>query len=166
MEGDGPNWRSTFIRILKGTFRPNGRAARTDLAVYGATVMIATLIVSFIAGIFLTYDDAALLKDGLALLALIPVPALLSRRLHDSDNRAVWICLGVPSIAVWIARSAIAVQLGTDNSIQFDRMIWPIDWLSILSNIALLIVLALPGTIGPNRFGEDSRGRQSVTTAD
>lgn len=166
MEEPDPGWNGAFLRILKGTFRPTGRAARTDLAIYGATVMIGSLIVSFIAGLALTFDAAALVKDGLTLLALIPVPALLIRRMHDSGKRAVWIWLGLPAIGLWIARSAVAVQLGTDSSVQFGRMTWPLDWLAILSNIALLVVLALPGTIGPNRFGEDPRGRQPVRPAD
>ena len=153
------SWSGVFLRILKSAHRQNGRAARTDLVVYCATIMLGFLMVNFIAGQTLDFEVAALLKDGLALVALIPVPALLARRLHDSGKPGVWVWLGLPAISLWIARSAIAVQLGTDNSVQFDRMAWPLDWLAILANIALLILLALPGTIGPNRFGEDPRGR-------
>jgi uncharacterized membrane protein YhaH (DUF805 family) len=160
-----PSWNSAFLRILRSTHRHGGRAARTDLVIYSATIMIGFLIVSFVAGLFLEFDASALLKDALSLLALVPVPALLARRLHDSGKVAVWVWLGLPAIGLWLARSAISVQLGTERSIQFDRMTWPLDWLAILANIALLILLALPGTIGPNRFGEDPRGR-AATVAD
>lgn len=166
MESSDPSWSGSFFRIVKGTFRPNGRAVRSDLVIYGATVIVVNLIVSFIAGLTLTFESAALVKDIFALLVLIPVPALLVRRLQDSGKRATWLWLGFPAIGLWIARSAVVLQWGTDSSVEFGKMTWPFDWLAILSNIALLALLALPGTIGSNRFGDDPRGRLPVTRAD
>lgn len=164
MEEHNALWRTAILRLLTGTLRPSGRAERTDLVIYGATILLGLLPISFVVGLAVRFDTAALFKDAVMLLVLIPVPALLARRLHDSGKSAVWIWLGLPAVGLWIARSAVAVQMGTDSRVQFDKLTWPLDWLSILTNLALLILLALPGTIGPNRFGEDPRGR-AVTPA-
>ena len=63
------------------------------------------------------------------LAALIPGIAVTVRRLHDRDMSGWWylgfIALGMIPFVGWIA------------------------------NIAFLVILCLPGTAGPNRFGED-----------
>ena len=63
------------------------------------------------------------------LAALIPGIAVTVRRLHDRDMSGWWylgfIALGMIPFVGWIA------------------------------NIAFLVILCLPGTRGPNRFGED-----------
>ena len=46
---------------------------------------------------------------------------------------------------------------GMQAKIELDRMTWILDWVVILANLALVLLLALPGTTGPNRFGPDPR---------
>ncbi len=64
---------------------------------------------------------------------LIPSIAVSVRRLHDRDMSGWWY-LGF-----------ILVSL--------------IPFVGVLASIGFIVIMALPGTVGPNRFGEDPKGR-------
>lgn len=134
-----------------------GRATRTEVAVYAISAAMVLLAVSFITALFATFEVRNLVSNGLTLMLAIPVPALLVRRLHDQDRSGTLAWLAAIGLAVWVVRTGIALTLGTEARIGFDRMIWAIDWLVILANLSLTLLLILPGTRGPNRFGPDPR---------
>ena len=71
-----------------------------------------------------------------ALITIIPSIAVTVRRLHDRNMRGWWY-LGVVLLS-WI----------------------PI--VGLLVSIAFLVIMCLEGTAGPNRFGEDPKGRGSA----
>jgi uncharacterized membrane protein YhaH (DUF805 family) len=66
------------------------------------------------------------------LLVIIPSIAVTVRRLHDR-NMSGWWYLG------FIVLSALPI-------------------VGFVSNVAFLVIMFLPGTAGPNRFGEDPKG--------
>lgn len=136
-----------------------GRATRTELASYILAAVLVTLAVSFAAALFAPYPVRALISDGLTLLLAVPVPALLVRRLHDTNRSGKFVWLAVFAFAVWLARTTVANTYGIETRIGLDRLTWLIDWAVILANLATVILVLLPGTAGPNRFGPDPRQR-------
>jgi uncharacterized membrane protein YhaH (DUF805 family) len=84
------------------------------------------------AGFAALFGGAGLLILVYALAVLLPTIAVTVRRLHDRDMSGWWY-LGA------IVGSMIPI-------------------VGLLVSIAFLVVLALPGTPGPNRFGPDPKG--------
>jgi uncharacterized membrane protein YhaH (DUF805 family) len=70
-----------------------------------------------------------------ALAMLVPSVAVTVRRLHDRDMSGWWY-LGVIIVGA-------------------------IPFVGFLANIAFLVLMCLPGTPGPNRFGPDPKGTDS-----
>ncbi len=146
-------------RTVRLSFTFPGRATRTEFATYILATLLISVPVSVVTGLVLPYDRHLLVGNVLAVLLGIPVPALLARRIHDQgrDGRLAWLAL--PGIALWLARTAISGALGLDARMRFDQAISLVDWLVVLSNIALTLLVILPGTAGENRYGADPRQR-------
>lgn len=160
MEGIQPPPAPTSARRTFGeAFRFAGRSTRTELLSYAIAALIVSIPVSVITGFVLPFETHQLIDTGLALLIAVPVPALLVRRCHDRGLDGRWVWLAVLGFAVWIARTGIAQFAGIETRIAIDRYVWPIDWMIILANLAIIFIALLPGTPGPNRFGPDPRGR-------
>jgi len=66
---------------------------------------------------------------------LVPSVAVTVRRLHDRDMSGWWY-LGVIIVGA-------------------------IPFVGFLANIPILVLMALPGTLGSNRFGPDPKGTDS-----
>jgi uncharacterized membrane protein YhaH (DUF805 family) len=66
------------------------------------------------------------------LAVMIPSIAVMVRRLHDLDKTG------------WLALAIMVVGL--------------VPLIGLLANIAQIVIGCLPGTLGPNRYGEDPRG--------
>lgn len=145
-----------MILPLKRYFDFKGRSRRMEFWMFA----LLNLIVSFVIGIIiaLTSGTGAMLNDmqagagspfgflmggaGILLLIwslaiLIPSIAVAVRRLHDRDMSGWWY-LGF-----------IVLSL--------------IPFLNIISAIAFIVLMALPGTEGPNRFGSDPKDPSSAT---
>ncbi len=88
---------------------------------------------SSVFGSFLSGAGIVFLLYWLAI--LVPLIAVTVRRFHDRDMSGWWY-LGFIVIAL-------------------------IPLLNILSSIALIVLMALPGTAGPNRFGPDPKNPTS-----
>ncbi|MXO67323.1 DUF805 domain-containing protein [Altererythrobacter marinus] len=142
------NW---MILPLKRYFDFSGRSRRLEywmFALLNAIVLaaITALVFGFGRPDLSTFDDGAGamtvyggLLSGIGLLlplwwlaTLIPNIAVNVRRLHDRDMSGWWF-LG------FIVAGAIPL-------------------IGILASIAYLVLMLLPGTPGPNRFGEDPKG--------
>ena len=88
---------------------------------------------------------------------LLPSLAALIRRLHDI-NRSGWWCLGFYGVMILgmavggtiLASGAEALGVGIMVLSVIAVIVWSIVW------------LASDGTPGPNRFGEDPKGRMDV----
>lgn len=151
--------RTSARRTVAQSFTFAGRATRTELASYVLAAVLTTLAISFAAALFAPYPVRALVSDGLTLLLAIPVPALLVRRLHDSNRSGRFVWLAVFAFAVWLGRTTVAQTYGIDARIGLDRLTWLVDWAVIAANMTIVILALLPGTAGPNRFGPDPRQR-------
>ena len=136
-----------------------GRSGRSELIAYLFATLLDSVPVSFVTGLTLEHDIHVLIGNALAVLLAIPVPALLVRRYHDSGRSGAWVWLAVLVFAVWLMRTAISAMWGIQARLAFDGWTWLIDWVLIVSNLASVLLALLPGTVGPNRFGADPRGR-------
>ena len=100
---------------------------------------------------------------GIAYIAV--VAAAVVRRLHDGDRSGWWIvpvalleiASMVSSMAMVAHRKLIPVA-GKPFAVTAQAF-GPIQFVSLLALVALVVVLVLPGTDGPNRFGPDPLGR-------
>ncbi|MDE2436204.1 MAG: DUF805 domain-containing protein [Sphingomonadales bacterium] len=132
------------------------RATRAELAVG----VIAALVFVPLAGMLASlapFPDTVWSTPLIEAVSVVPLPALLVRRLHDHDRRGWWMLPAVFAFALAMSRSAVAASQGIEARIALDRVIWPLDWLAIVGNIAMVALLVLPGTPGENRFGPNPR---------
>jgi uncharacterized membrane protein YhaH (DUF805 family) len=155
-----PSWLFTFRRTIGGTFRFRGRSPSSELIVYVLGAVFFNLAVGLLLMIGLDFELYALIQDGLQVLYFIPVPALLTRRLHDQDRSANFLWLAVPGLSLWAARKVLSVTQPLSVRVAFDGWTWPIDLLSVFASLAFVILVLLPGSVGPNRFGADPRARE------
>jgi uncharacterized membrane protein YhaH (DUF805 family) len=134
-----------------------GRARRAEYWGYGIAqavilALIATLALtggSLQSGLFIL-----LIGGGLfALACFLPTLAVTVRRLHDTGRSALWLLLYAPGVV-----SALLVV----NETIANHGVMPayplFSGLGGIANLAMLILLGLPGTKGPNRFGADPKG--------
>ena len=84
---------------------------------------------------------AAILLGIWALVTIIPSLAVAVRRLHDRDMSG-WYLLG------FVIVIAIISRFGT-----FGRL------LTLVLEVGYIVILALPGTVGPNKYGPDPLGQ-------
>ena len=145
-----------MILPLKRYFDFKGRSRRLEFWMFALLNLIVSMIIGAI--IALTGGTGAMLNDmqagagspfgflmsgaGILLLIwslaiLIPSIAVAVRRLHDRDMSGWWY-LG------FIVLSLIPL-------------------LNVISAIAFIVLMALPGTEGPNRFGPDPKDPSSAT---
>ena len=146
------------LLAVRRSFDFAGRSSRSELIAYLFASLLVSVPLSFITGLLLVHDRHLLIMNALTVLLALPLPALLVRRLHDSGRSGAWVWLAVLVFAVWLARTVISYTLGMGARLSFDSGTWLLDWLVILANLTSVLLALLPGTKGPNRFGEDPRG--------
>lgn len=146
-----------FGKTVRNSLQFDGRAALSELIHYVLCLVFFHLAVGLLLMLGLSYPTFAVAQDLLQVLYFIPAPALLARRLHDQGRTAKLLWLAAPGVALWIARKAIALVQPASMIPEFDRWTWLLDLVADFSSLALIIVLILPGTAGPNRFGPDPR---------
>ncbi|MDQ2878212.1 MAG: DUF805 domain-containing protein [Pseudomonadota bacterium] len=97
----------------------------------------------------------------LGLMLILLASAAVVRRLHDSDRRGWW---ALPTLILHVAGQAAGLALLARGRLvidphhpyaNFGAGIGSIQILGFLALIFLAVLLALPGTDGVNRFGED-----------
>ena len=150
-----PGPRQTIAR----TFAFAGRSGRSELIAYLFATLLVSVPVSFVTGLTLERELHVLIGNALAVILALPVPALFVRRYHDSGRSGAWVWLAVMVFAVWLMRTLVSAVWGVQTRLAFDGWTWLIDWLLIIANLATVLLALLPGTVGPNRFGADPRGR-------
>ncbi|WP_374588229.1 DUF805 domain-containing protein [Novosphingobium sp.] len=144
-------------RTIRASLDRSGRSDVAELAHYVFYVVLFHLAVGLVLMLALDAPTQAIARDVLLVVYFIPVPALMIRRLHDQERSAAWVWLAVPGIALWLARKVLALVPDTAMPFGIDQIVWPLDWFGGLANLVLIVLLLLPGTKGPNRFGPDPR---------
>ena len=142
---------------VAGTAQFSGRSSLSELVNYVMCVALFHLAVGLLIMLGLSYPAFAVVQDLLQVLYFVPVPALLTRRLHDQDRTAAMLWLAVPGVILWISRKVLALAQSSAMLAEFDRWTWPFDLAAGFASLALIIVLILPGTAGQNRYGPDPR---------
>ncbi len=129
-----------------------------ELLNYCLFAFILIFIISvFIIGNF-TYDETNIVISSLLCLFVIPLPALLARRLHDLGNSAWLTLLLLPPLGLHLfstIRFAEADTLG-------DRILGmlasqPFEGMFSVYGLVCLILVLWRGNVGPNRFGANPR---------
>jgi uncharacterized membrane protein YhaH (DUF805 family) len=125
---------SAFLGAVNGA-DPNGASAGA-----GASAgMMGAMLGGGVIGILIVLTWLAL---------LIPSIAVGVRRLHDIDRTGWWLMLGYgPYVLSVILAMAGSVELATI-----------LNLVSTVGFIVILVFSVLPGTRGPNRFGDDPKG--------
>jgi uncharacterized membrane protein YhaH (DUF805 family) len=140
----------------------SGRARRAEYWwFYLAQVVVYLLVVAFaVTGESLESGLSILLVGcGLfALVSLLPNLALIVRRLHDTNRSALWLLLYLPGfVSAFIAGTEAAANQG----IPAVNPLFSV--LGAIANFAMLAFMGMPGTSGPNRFGDDPKGGRDIS---
>ncbi len=161
---------ASIASVLRNLLNFRGRARRSEFWwFFGIALVLALVVPGWFSGLWtFTYLLAFSLLWVLPSLAfLLPViylvvmPAATVRRLHDTDRSARWLLFPVIVIVGWgiIAGVTWLVEATSDDgwgSVILALLlggIWSLAGLVMM--VAITIVLALPGTRGPNRYGPE-----------
>ena len=132
------------ICLTKKYCRLKGRASRSEFWWFCLFTFILNLLVALLGSLLPALGS--IVSAVLALWLLLPTVGVTTRRLHDSNLSGWWQLLPLAAVL-----PAIAGGL-------FDA-----TWLLVLAacgaalaSLGLLVVYALRGTAGPNRFGPDT----------
>ena len=164
--------------VLRNLFNFNGRASRPEYWWFFLITMVVGIVLQsqFLGWIWplsLSYFDPvhiaiSIIQFLLGLAVILPVvylvvmPAVTARRLHDTGRSARWLLIPCFVILGWAIIVGIATLVG---STFFDdgwgavitAVLFGVIWalISLVGMVALTIVLAAPGAVGPNRYGPD-----------
>lgn len=132
--------------VQKYFFRFAGRASRSEFWWF----MLFIFLVNLATGIAFSILPATIAASLSLIVSLALLPANLGvsvRRLHDRNMSGWWLLLPIVSLFLGIL-SGPASQGPV------------VSMLSLALCLAYLIILCMPGTPGPNRFGDDPSSTQ------
>lgn len=156
----GDHWEApaSWRRTIAGTFDFRGRSRRTEV-VYWWLLWMVLVAVALLASIILFPPGTEdWIRDGIDIAMVLPFSALFARRLHDQD-RPAWLALLLP----------LAIGLSLLREHRFEEAIsrrpfdpsafasGPLEWAAGALVLVVFVLLILPGTEGPNRYGKDPR---------
>ena len=131
------------ICLTKKYCRLKGRASRSEFWWFCLFTFILNLIVGLLGSLLPALGS--IVSAVQALWLLLPTVGVTTRRLHDRNLSGWWqllpLAAAVPAIAGAVLES--------------DGLLMLAGCTVALASLALLIVYALRGTAGPNRFGPD-----------
>ncbi len=154
----GPGFLPALRRVAGGTFRLRGRARRTDVLSYAVFALWLVPLALSLGELLSGYAIPREGDLGIGVLLALPFLTLFVRRCHDSGRGGRWVWLLLPCLALPLARGIAGLSGGIGANLQLDRFIWPLDWLAIATNLAAVALCLIPGTPGPNAYGDDPRG--------
>lgn len=168
------------MRPLKRYAQFSGRAPRAEFWWFFLFTMIIYLIVWFVilgavgglassqteptAGILGAFGAGAIFIVLFWLALLIPTIAVQVRRVHDLNRSGWWIGGFYALYAVYMATTFgtvfAAAGAADPSQVNVGSMIGTmiLGLAFMIYAIALLVFFCLPGTKGPNRYGEDPYG--------
>lgn len=120
-----------------------GRASRSEFWWFCLFTFILNLIVALLGSLLPALGS--IVSAVQALWLLLPTVGVTTRRLHDRNLSGWWQLLPLVAALPVI----IAVALGA------DWLLMLAGCAAALTSLGLLVVYALKGTTGPNRFGTD-----------
>lgn len=164
----------TFAESVRTCFSKyvtfSGRAARSEFWWWTLFVFVSSLVLGFVDstlfGTVESYQDGygfsaqtntPIISGIFGLATLLPSLAVAVRRLHDRDKSGWWILLPWALGAV-LFTTAFSAQLGGAGGSAFGLIAMVIGVAYLGVGIMLIVWLAMLGTVGPNRYGEDPLG--------
>ena len=150
-DSSGDN-RRLLKRTLVGTLDLSGRSRRTELVYYVIACALAGVVLGFAVSTMFGFKQGIIASSVIRLALTIPVFALIVRRLHDQDRTGWWVVLPLVLFVGGIARD---VRFIGDPFHSVAPVL--VILLGLALQIAALVLVFLPGTAGPNRFGADPR---------
>ncbi|MDO5484312.1 MAG: DUF805 domain-containing protein [Desulfovibrionaceae bacterium] len=119
-----------------------GRAPRSEFWWFSLGVVCISIAANMLLSFVLPPQTVLWASLGLSLALVLPNIAVTVRRLHDRNLRGWWVLIPI-----------IASLLGQPQQIGSLAMLSSALMLSM--TLCFLVILALPGTKGENRFGPD-----------
>ncbi|WP_284125616.1 DUF805 domain-containing protein [Parerythrobacter aestuarii] len=161
--GDDSRYQSGLVRDLwllpqtvRNSFTFEGRSRRTEMVVY---LIVGSILLQLVVGLI---DLTGLIEEdaigwGSAITFFIPLPALLTRRLHDM-GRTGWLTL--PVIALMLVATYEDWLVSTMDT---SDPAWPDPWgltgdmISLAGALCVVAILLLPEKNENNPYGRDPR---------
>jgi uncharacterized membrane protein YhaH (DUF805 family) len=133
-------------RTIFGIAGLKGRSRRLEFLVYWIAIAVLGIVPFILISAGSSDEISSRATIALSLILLVPLPALLIRRLHDQDRSGWWALSLLPSVLTGLARLYYGVEPAT------------ILWVFVaLGNLSTLAFLLWPGSVGENRFGPNPR---------
>lgn len=144
-------------RTIAGTFDFRGRSRRTEVVYWWLLCMVVNAV-SLVTLITRAPGEAGhWIGRGVGLLMLFPFFALFWRRLHDQDRTGWFALLLLPTILLGFLRQQRFEAVDPEAYEMRGFASGPLEWAAGGLALIVLVLLFLPGTEGPNRYGEDPR---------
>lgn len=153
-----PDSLTLIKRAITGIVTFRGRSRRSEFFYYWIAAMLVGTIIRHVP-YDLSWRTDWIVDQGSQLLLLLPIFALFARRLHDANLSGWWTLVLPPTMVFSIYSSAQFVF----RDIQTGASTLPglPLWASLFQIGGVLffsaVILVIPGTEGPNRFGPDPR---------
>ena len=146
---------------FRRSFEYSGRSRRMEFWIYVVFAYIVLQIVRIFeieAGLVATSGsrDSGPLMSIATLCLFIPGIAVTVRRLHDRDFSGWWAALPFAGL---VAFGVVIIGSGGDERL--------FPWAAVgylIAILGLVVMLFLPGTRGPNRFGDDPKNPSLADT--
>jgi uncharacterized membrane protein YhaH (DUF805 family) len=107
------------------------------------------------------------MSGGMMALLLLPMAAAITRRLHDTNRSGFWAlpCLILLFVSYFLLWRVAAPYLGSNaQPLSMDIVselvpVFIVNFIYLIMTIVLIVFCVKDGTIGPNNYGEDPKGR-------
>lgn len=146
-------------RAIRLSFDISGRSSRTEMVMTYVVLAVVAELASALVAAF-NRDWVNDIRFWLGIVALLPMPTLLIRRFHDQDRRLGFGIAANCLMLVAVADSYVDYRAGrfANDSLFTDLPVVGAGLVAV--GFAAVVLLLMPGTVGPNGFGADPRGRQ------
>ena len=142
-----------ILEPFRRAFDYSGRSRRREYWLYALLTFVVLNVIGWIEetlGLAGANGGSSSPVGGIVWLGLmIPGLAVAIRRLHDSNRAGWWVLLPLAPFLLWIA----AMIAGLYRESHFPFVLIAI----FVAPLAFLVLMCLPGTRGPNRFGPDPK---------
>ncbi|MCW6536282.1 DUF805 domain-containing protein [Sphingomonas lycopersici] len=142
-------------RTITGFADLSGRSRRTEVIYYWIATALAGVIFEFLVTTLLPASTAVALTSAFQVATMIPMFALLVRRLHDQNKSAQWSSLYFLAVILRIPVMIAELRGNVDEILAAERS--PANLLSGLCGIIIIVLCLIAGTNGPNSYGPDPR---------